>query len=954
MAQTLAQFFAAVGINVAVFLVIVLAFMGLRRWKSTSYIYLKRPDHDETCSHSWFGWIRCSMKPTEADILQRDGLDTVMYMRLFSFALRLFIGCSLYCLPVLLPINATGNFSAGEAKSALEQFTMSNIPPKSSKLWAHCLGTWLVSLYTFVLLYQYYRDFTELRNSFLASADTRAQEHTIIVTDIPPRPITNQQRAVEGAREFFGRLYPRDFVAHRGVVDMRSVESAYARREALLKKLDRAEAILAAQVAESAQLPEDGGSARQSSAYTRFEIEHPVTSTPPRQPRKKSYQVGHNDDDNQQSGRPTHKTGFLGWFGPRVDSIHCYTQQLKTATIELQAEQTYAILCLRMPSAVITFRSRTTATLAAQAVHTSDGYAWRVQLAPEPRDVYWRRLRKREWELGLRRAVVGTAMFFIVVFFMVPVVFIAGFTNPETLKGQSQQWRNLLTLPVVGTVLRAIFATWVLLLFLKLVPIFALWVSKIQLGISLSQLQRQAFSKFFYILLFNVFIGYTLSGTLFSQLQYIIDHPAELVTILGASIPTASSFFITFVVTRSFSFMPLELIQYTPLLLHPLISLRYVFQRPVPGVPSHPQPEAVHIDYHRHTPNHLNILVLGLNFCIIAPLMLPFVLGYFALGYLIWRNQIMHAHVTKFESGGRMWPVIHNRIIAALLVMQITIIGIFALKLSIRQTPFLLPLPVMTIAFYYITRRRFLDASTYLSVDRARKADLREWARREEDMYWLDDAIAAYVPDCMKNSLYDVPVQQVGSPSLHYSTGLSRYKSDDYGDSEPADEEKGRPHSVYASYESSVQWDTSPDIKGSLARNGSGRHWPLARSKRKRGQVWSSNPSSLDANAFQPSMSTDSAFNASPSPRQSHRTRWQSNTQVPEDYPSPSQSLEQSSTQVPDDRQQQQQGESAERVTKRQNSIDSVTSLHKSVDVAALRAAAAAVREGRQSLDKLR
>ena len=65
--------------------------------------------------------------------------------------------------------------------------------------------------------------------------------------------------------------------------------------------------------------------------------------------------------------------------------------------------------------------------------------------------------------------------------------------------------------------------------------------------------------------------------------------------------------------------------------------------------------------------------------------------------------------VPKYESGGRMWPHIHSRIVASLLLSQLTMLG-YLRVMEFVYVPLLLPPLVATIVFAYICHK-FFDPS---------------------------------------------------------------------------------------------------------------------------------------------------------------------------------------------------------------------------------------------------
>lgn len=53
-----------------------------------------------------------------------------------------------------------------------------------------------------------------------------------------------------------------------------------------------------------------------------------------------------------------------------------------------------------------------------------------------------------------------------------------------------------------------------------------------------------------------------------------------------------------------------------------------------------------------------------------------------------------------------MWPHMHTRILASLLLFQITMLGFFGLK-KFYYTPFLIPLPIISLIFVYVCWKKF-------------------------------------------------------------------------------------------------------------------------------------------------------------------------------------------------------------------------------------------------------
>ena len=90
----------------------------------------------------------------------------------------------------------------------------------------------------------------------------------------------------------------------------------------------------------------------------------------------------------------------------------------------------------------------------------------------------------------------------------------------------------------------------VLAVFLMLLPALLKKLSWAEGIPARSHVERAAAGKYFYFNVFNVFLGVSLAGTLFSSLNGILDRPKSVVSLLGQSLPKQATFFISFVALR--------------------------------------------------------------------------------------------------------------------------------------------------------------------------------------------------------------------------------------------------------------------------------------------------------------------------------------------------------------------------------------------------------------------
>jgi len=72
--------------------------------------------------------------------------------------------------------------------------------------------------------------------------------------------------------------------------------------------------------------------------------------------------------------------------------------------------------------------------------------------------------------------------------------------------------------------------------------------------------------------------------------------------------------------------------------------------------------------------------------------------------------QVIYVYEPKYESAAAFWPSIHRHVIIALIINHITLIGLFSVKKAFASTPFLVPLPVLTIMFHLFCSQKFYPA----------------------------------------------------------------------------------------------------------------------------------------------------------------------------------------------------------------------------------------------------
>ncbi|KAF9609809.1 hypothetical protein IFM89_018663 [Coptis chinensis] len=104
------------------------------------------------------GWVRRAWDLSEDELLSISGLDGVVFMRIFTFSLKMFSFIGLVGVFILLPINYVGGQLRIDIydlpNKSLDLFSISNVENGSKRLWVHFGAVYITTAFVCYLLYQ--------------------------------------------------------------------------------------------------------------------------------------------------------------------------------------------------------------------------------------------------------------------------------------------------------------------------------------------------------------------------------------------------------------------------------------------------------------------------------------------------------------------------------------------------------------------------------------------------------------------------------------------------------------------------------------------------------------------------------------------------------------------------------------------------------------------------------
>ncbi|KAK8517818.1 hypothetical protein V6N12_016658 [Hibiscus sabdariffa] len=194
---------------------------------------------------------------------------------------------------------------------------------------------------------------------------------------------------------------------------------------------------------------------------------------------------------------------------------------------------------------------------------------------------------------------------------------------------------------------------------------------------------------------------------------------------IGASIPMKATFFITYTMVDGWAGVAAEILRLKPLIMYHLKNFFLVKTEKDREEAMDPGT----IGFNTGEPQIQLYFLLGLVYAVVTPILLPFIIVFFGLSYVVFRHQIINVYNQEYESAAAFWPDVHLRIIVALIVSQLLLMGLLSTKEAASSTPLLITLPVLTIWFHRFCKERYEPAFVRYPLQEAMMKDTLERAR---------------------------------------------------------------------------------------------------------------------------------------------------------------------------------------------------------------------------------
>lgn len=416
----------------------------------------------------------------------------------------------------------------------------------------------------------------------------------------------------------------------------------------------------------------------------------------------------------------------------KVDALDYLTDRI--ARLEAEIKETRESIDKRNPMSYgfASYSHIEDAHTVAYTARKKGPHGCNIYLAPKPHDLLWQNLPMSRATRRARMFWDGLWMVLFTIAFIVPniltSVFLSDFSHLGLVWPSFQQ--NLQAHPTGWGIAQGILAPLVQTLIYMGIPVVFRRLYTHSGDVSKTSRERHVTARLYAFFVFNNLVVFSVFGSAWRFVASVIAaqdqgvweaiRDSHLFSKVMTGLCNVSTFWLTWQMQKNLG-AATDLAQAWPLVWS-FVQRKFFAPTPRQLIElTAPQPFQ-YADYYN---NYLQVVVVGLCFGTLQPIILPITAFY--LGIEVWFKKylVQYVFITKTESGGRFWKLLVNRLLFSVLLANAVIAlvvgaqGVGSIN-SVRNGNMLyamIPLPFLLFAFKWYCRRAFDDKLLYYSTE---------------------------------------------------------------------------------------------------------------------------------------------------------------------------------------------------------------------------------------------
>lgn len=662
------------------------AFVIMKRKMGRIYsprTYLPPPDKRANVLPSGpFKWIPGMLREPLDDVIHKNGLDAYLYLRYIRMMFFTFFVFSVFTALVIVPVYTVG-IPDPVGINGLERITWVHLAGEydtPERFSAHVAVAYLLTFFVIWLIRREMLHFVHKRHEFLGSREYSrlAQARTVLITNVP------DELANEHELRQFASFVPGGVDRTWIYRDTKALNDVFEQRQQACENLESAEVNYLNMILKAW---------KRRLKLRKKDEEADTKETEQLPPTQELI-----DELVPRLQRPTHRTGMLGLFGAKVDSIDWYKVEIAQMNEKINDAREHIVKGKFLGSAFIRCNLQLGAHVLAQCVsYHEPNKMYSKYMEVNPKDIVWANLDDGVLEMRFRYVTSWLASAGLIFIWTFPSAFIGSLSNVNEvcLEFRWLQWICDAPDPIPGFI-QGVLPPALLAIMFAILPFILKGLAWYECIPRYSLMQISVYRRFFLFLIFHGFIVVTLSSGIVGTIQEIIERPADTVQSLAQQLPTASNFFLTYMITQGLAGAGMALIQLFPLILHffgkwfmgrtPRQAYTVTFQMPA-------------AEFGLLLPRLSLLAVIGFAYSVISPLINILAMLTYATYYVAWRFLLTQVfdQPDEVETAGLYFPMAMSNLFVGLYVEQVSLGALFLLKASGVKTQFIIEAVAMLV-----------------------------------------------------------------------------------------------------------------------------------------------------------------------------------------------------------------------------------------------------------------
>jgi hypothetical protein len=665
-------------------LIVTLFFSLLRPYNTVVYApklkYADKKHAPPILGKGLFAWFSPINHIHEADLVDKVGLDAVVFLRFTKMCRNVFLLLSIIGCGVLIPVHIFGS-SNYPVTSATERIFATMTPQyvlRGDPMWAHVACTWAFDIVIMYFLWSNYKAVARLRRHYFESPEYQQSLHSrsIWLRDLPA-----SERSDEGILKVADSVQQTDGIPRTAIArNVKDLPELIDDHSNTVRKL---ESILAKYLKNPDKLP---------------------STRPTLRPSKKD-----------RKANPTGKVDAIDYLTARIKDLEA---QIKTVRESIDRRNP-------MGYGFATYERIEAAHTVAYAARNKHPQGVTIRLAPKPHDLIWKNLPLSKGARRSKRFVNSLWVALLTVVWIVPNALMAAFiTRLANLAAVWPAFATSFNNPDNHTfwaVVQAVAVPGLTSLFYLCLPIIFRRLSTRAGDMTKTSREKHVTHKLYAFFVFNNLILFSLIGGVWSFVSIVIASRQAGVSVIDAitsgnlpsrimvALCTVSPFWVTWLLQRNLG-AAVDLAQFITLT---WVWFARTFMSPTPRQAIEwTAPPA--FDYASYYNYFLFYSTVSLCYATIQPLVLVVTFLYFVIDCPLKKYLLLYVFITKTESGGQFWNILFNRMLfATFLANCIAAVVIKAAFGSWTMLGCMVPLPILLLGFKIYCSRTFEDQCRY-------------------------------------------------------------------------------------------------------------------------------------------------------------------------------------------------------------------------------------------------